>query len=177
MTAPARVPDTLDVTVHPEFVHQLAKPLDAGARHHGAQIVGLVAAPGLHAFQDGGGLRGQAMHTDRTAGWGFWPGRPGGGYNRQMPATLSPRDRASLKARAHRLAPVVRIGQARITPEVAAEVDRALTAHELIKVSIAVDDRAERRALGDTLAERLDASPVHRVGKILILWRRRAEDA
>jgi RNA-binding protein len=94
-----------------------------------------------------------------------------------MPATLSPRDRASLKARAHRLAPVVRIGQARITPEVAAEVDRALTAHELIKVSIAVDDRAERRALGDTLAERLDASPVHRVGKILILWRRRAEDA
>ena len=94
-----------------------------------------------------------------------------------MPSPLSSRDRARLKARAHSLEPVVRIGQARVTPELAAEVDRALTAHELIKVSIAVDDRAERRALGDALAERVEATPVHRVGKILILWRPRPDDA
>ena len=68
------------------------------------------------------------------------------------------------------------MGNAGITPTLAAEVDRALTAHELIKISIAVDDRVERRALGDALAERVDAAPVHRVGKILILWRPREED-
>jgi RNA-binding protein len=94
-----------------------------------------------------------------------------------MAVTLSSRERAQLKARAHALNPVVRIGHAGVTPEVTAEVDRALAAHEVIKVSIAVDDREERRALGDTLAERVDATPVHRVGKIVILWRRRAEDA
>jgi RNA-binding protein len=88
-----------------------------------------------------------------------------------MAAALSSRERAQLKARAHALAPVVRIGQAGVTPELAGEVDRALTAHELIKVSLAADDRDERRALGDALAERVDATPVHRVGKILILWR------
>jgi putative YhbY family RNA-binding protein len=88
-----------------------------------------------------------------------------------VPITLSSQERARLKARAHSLAPVVRMGNAGITPTLAAEVDRALTAHELIKISIAVDDREERRALGDALAERLDAAPVHRVGKILILWR------
>ena len=94
-----------------------------------------------------------------------------------MAATLSSRERAQLKARAHALNPVVRIGHAGVTPELAAEVDRALSAHEVIKVSIAVEDRAERHALGEALAERVDAAPVHRVGKILILWRRRAEDA
>jgi RNA-binding protein len=52
-------------------------------------------------------------------------------------------------------------------------VDRALTAHELIKVTVGVEDREERAALGDTLAERVDAAPVHRIGKILILWRPR----
>jgi len=93
-----------------------------------------------------------------------------------MPATLSSRERAGLKARAHALEPVVRIGHAGVTPEVAAEVDRALTAHELIKVSIAIEDRDDRKALGDTLAERVDATPVHRVGKVLILWRPRPQD-
>jgi RNA-binding protein len=81
-----------------------------------------------------------------------------------------------LKARAHSLEPVVRMGHAGITPALAAEVDRALTAHELIKVSIAVDDRSDRRALGDALAERVNAAAVHRVGKILILWRPRPEE-
>lgn len=39
-----------------------------------------------------------------------------------------------------------------------------------------MDGRDERRALGDALAERVDGTPVHRVGKILILWRPRPED-
>jgi putative YhbY family RNA-binding protein len=71
----------------------------------------------------------------------------------------------------------VRIGHAGVTSELVAEVDRALIAHGLIKVSIAADDRQDRRALGEALAERVDGIPVHRVGKILILWRPRPEDA
>jgi len=98
-------------------------------------------------------------------------------YNRRMPSPLSSRERAALKARAHALAPVVRIGQAGATPKVVAEVERALAAHELIKVSVAIDDREERRAVGAALAEQLGASPVHRVGKVLILWRARPEEA
>ena len=68
-----------------------------------------------------------------------------------MPVTLSSRERARLKALAHALEPAVRIGHAGVTPELVAEVDRALTKHDLIKVSIAVDDlgrsaRARRRS-------------------------------
>ena len=108
-----------------------------------------------------------------TAVMRFWPERAD--YNPRMPATLSSRERAALKARAHTLEPVVRIGQAGVTPDLVAEVDRALSAHELIKVAIAVEDREERAELGDALAQRVDAAPVHRIGKILILWRRRPD--
>jgi RNA-binding protein len=94
-----------------------------------------------------------------------------------MPTTLTPRERAHLKARAHALEPVVHIGGSGATDRVVAEVDRALSAHELIKVKINSDDRADRVALGDELCERTGATAVHRVGKVLILWRARPEAA
>jgi RNA-binding protein len=58
-----------------------------------------------------------------------------------------------------------------------AEVDRALTAHELIKVKVNSDDRADRAAIGDEICTRTDATTVHRVGKVLILWRPRPTSA
>lgn len=90
-----------------------------------------------------------------------------------MPATLTSRERAHLKARAHALEPVVHVGHAGLTTELAAEVDRALTAHELIKVRIGGDDREQRQALGSELAAETNATVVHRVGKVVILWRPR----
>ena len=90
-----------------------------------------------------------------------------------MPPTLTTRERTHLKARAHALEPVVAVGHAGVTPEVVAEVERALTAHELIKVRIAGADRHDRVTQGDSLAAASDAAVVHRVGKVLILWRPR----
>jgi RNA-binding protein len=94
-----------------------------------------------------------------------------------MASTLTNRERAHLKARAHALEPVVQTGTAGITDAVVKEVDRALTAHELMKVRIGTDDRETRVALGDELCARTGATAVHRVGKILILWRPRPVDA
>ena len=90
---------------------------------------------------------------------------------------LTPRERAQLKARAHALEPVVQVGHAGLSESVAAELERALTAHELIKVRIGGADRNERVALGDEIAAKTDAAVVHRVGKVLILWRPRPQDA
>ena len=92
-----------------------------------------------------------------------------------MSELLTAKERAHLKARAHALQPVVHIGSTGVTDRVIAEVDRALTAHELIKVKIPVEDRAARIALGDEVCARTAATAVHRVGKILILWRPRPE--
>jgi putative YhbY family RNA-binding protein len=94
-----------------------------------------------------------------------------------MAITLTAKERARLKAEAHALEPVVQIGAAGITDPVVKEVERALAAHELIKVKIGGDDRDERVALGDDLSARTSAAVVDRVGKVLILWRARPEDA
>ena len=92
-------------------------------------------------------------------------------YNWAMIVLLTPRERAHLKARAHALEPAVRVGHAGLTDTVAAELDRALTAHELVKVRIGGSDRDAREALCDAICARTDASAVQRVGKVLVLWR------
>jgi RNA-binding protein len=94
-----------------------------------------------------------------------------------MPLSLTARERTKLKAQAHALEPLVQLGNAGLSDAVVAEVDRALTAHELIKVRIGGDDREARVALGDALSERTDAAIVQRVGKIVVLWRPEPEDA
>jgi RNA-binding protein len=88
-----------------------------------------------------------------------------------MSIQLTARERAHLKARAHSLEPSVQIGQGGLTDEVVVEVDRALTAHELIKIKILGDDRKERVAVSNAVCERTNASFVQRVGKVTVLWR------
>ena len=93
-----------------------------------------------------------------------------------MATSLTARERAHLKARAHALEPVVHTGSSGVTDNLVAEVDRALSAHELIKIKVNVDDRARRVAVGDEICARTDATAVHRVGKVLILWRPRPQN-
>ena len=94
-----------------------------------------------------------------------------------MPVPLTTRERAHLKARAHALEPKVMVGHGGVTPTVIAEIDRALTAHELIKVKILGDDREAREAMANQLCVGTDAAPVQRVGKVIVLWRPKPEEA
>ena len=94
-----------------------------------------------------------------------------------MPVSLTPRERAHLKARAHALAPVVHVGGTGVTDGLVAEIDRALTAHELIKVKILGDDREAREAMGNEICAATDSATVQRVGKIIALWRPKPEEA
>jgi RNA-binding protein len=93
-----------------------------------------------------------------------------------MAVSLTPRERAHLKARAHALEPIVRIGHAGLSDAVAAEIDRALVAHELIKVKVDAADRDARETLCADICVRSDAAEVQRVGKVLVLWRPRPFD-
>ena len=93
-----------------------------------------------------------------------------------MPVHLTPRERTALKGRAHALEPIVQVGQAGLTDAVVAETDRALAAHELIKVRVGGADRSERTDMIEQLCARTDAAAVQSVGKIVVLWRPREED-
>ena len=89
---------------------------------------------------------------------------------------LTPRERAALKGRAHALEPVVQIGHDGLTDAVLAEIDRALTAHELIKVRAGGHEREDRAALFDAICAATGAADVQQVGKVLVLWRPRPEN-
>ena len=82
-----------------------------------------------------------------------------------------------LKARAHGLEPVVIVGGKGLTDEVVKEVDRALTAHELIKVRAPSLDRVAREQAFKALCERTGADAVQSIGKVFVLFRKKDEQA
>src|SRR5664279_451586 len=84
---------------------------------------------------------------------------------------ITPAERRELRAKAHHLHPVVTVGQHGLTPSVLHELDVNLLAHELIKVRVFSDARAERDQLFARICAELDAAPVQHIGKLLVLWR------
>lgn len=86
-------------------------------------------------------------------------------------------ERKQLKARAHRLEPVVTIGGKGTPDAVIAEIARALAAHELIKVRAAAMDRKERERTLIAICARTGAHPVQHIGKVLVIYRKKPEEA
>ncbi|EXI90476.1 MAG: RNA-binding protein [Candidatus Accumulibacter regalis] len=89
---------------------------------------------------------------------------------------LSSDERRVLRARAHSLQPVVSISQNGLSESVVREVEVNLGSHELIKIRVYNDDRQVREQFLATLCERLEAAPVQHIGKLLVIWRPRADD-
>jgi len=84
---------------------------------------------------------------------------------------ITPEQRRALRAKAHHLRPVVAVGAHGLTPAVVHEIDVALKAHELIKIRVFSDVRAERDALLAQICGELNCAPVQHLGKLLIVWR------
>jgi RNA-binding protein len=93
-----------------------------------------------------------------------------------MALTLTSRERARLKSRAHALEPIVQVGQGGVSDAVVGELERALTAHELIKVKINGTDRDARHTTAEEICTRTGAAAVQQVGKVLVLWRPKPQD-
>jgi RNA-binding protein len=85
---------------------------------------------------------------------------------------LSEKQKKHLRRLAHPLHPLVALGNAGLTEGVVNELDRALTDHELVKVSARVGDRDARDAALDELAGRTSAVIVQRIGNIGVFYRR-----
>lgn len=90
---------------------------------------------------------------------------------------LTSAERRALKARAHHLQPVVMIGDAGLTPAVLKEIDTHLKCHELIKIRVPGADRRHRDQLIDEICRTLEAGPVQHIGKVLVVFRPRPEEA
>ena len=68
------------------------------------------------------------------------------------------------------------IGADGLTDAVMRETDAALSAHGLIKIRVANDDRAARELWYQSMAAELNAAPVQHIGKLLVIWRPAPEE-
>lgn len=84
---------------------------------------------------------------------------------------LSSQVRSALRAAAHPLRPVVMVGDQGLSAAVLKEIEVALSAHELIKIRVSGQDRAERDSMLQTISDELGCAPVAHLGKILIVYR------
>jgi RNA-binding protein len=87
---------------------------------------------------------------------------------------LSERQKQHLRGLAHRLKPVIRVGNPGLTESLVRETVRALHDHELIKVKTPAGDRAARTDLISELTTRTASTLVHRIGNVAVLYRARA---
>ena len=72
----------------------------------------------------------------------------------------------------HGLTPAVTIASKGFTESVQAEIERALTDHELIKVRIAVAERELHRELIEVITVATGAELVQAIGRVILLFRK-----
>lgn len=90
-----------------------------------------------------------------------------------MPEELTGKQRGYLKSLAHKLNPVVRIGQEGVTAAVISEIRKQLLHHELIKVKwlgLSGEDSPKKEQAAD-LARAVGAHFIQLVGQVVVLYR------
>jgi len=71
----------------------------------------------------------------------------------------------------HHLNPVVIVANS-LSDNVLAEIDRALSDHELIKVRVVTEDRDSKRAVIDEICKISGAELIQVIGKIALIYRK-----
>ncbi len=85
---------------------------------------------------------------------------------------LNERQKKHLRRLGHALHPLVQMGNAGLTDAVAAEMERALNDHELVKASARVGDRDARDLALTGLATRTTSLLVQQIGHVGLFFRK-----
>ena len=85
--------------------------------------------------------------------------------------TLTNKQKQYLKGLAHALKPIVQLGANGLTEGVIAEIDQALSHHELIKVKIPSDDRDEKTLIMDAIIGETKSHKVQAIGHVLVIYK------
>ncbi|MBV34850.1 MAG: ribosome assembly RNA-binding protein YhbY [Rickettsiales bacterium] len=77
-----------------------------------------------------------------------------------------------LRSKAHKLKPVVMLGDKGLTENVLEEINLALNHHELIKVRIRTEERDDKKAMISEICKQTKAQEVQVIGHVVALYRR-----
>ncbi|AJY52480.1 MULTISPECIES: ribosome assembly RNA-binding protein YhbY [Halomonadaceae] len=86
--------------------------------------------------------------------------------------SLSQAQKKAFRSIGHHLNPVVTVSENGVSENLLAELNRALTDHELIKVKLAIPERDDRAAMIAELIANSRADLVQTIGKMALLYRR-----
>ena len=84
---------------------------------------------------------------------------------------MTTKQRAYLKGLAMTMEPIFQIGKNSMTPELTKAIEEALTARELIKISVLKNCADDPRELANMIAERTHSDVVQFIGKKIVLYR------
>lgn len=89
--------------------------------------------------------------------------------------TLTGKQKNYLRGIAHQLNPVVMIGAKGLTEAVLNEIELALEQHELIKIKLPSNAKAEKVSLLAQISGRSEAEPVQLIGRVGVIYRPNTE--
>lgn len=85
---------------------------------------------------------------------------------------LTNEQKKQYKSIGHHLKPVLIVSENGLTEGVQAELDRALSDHELIKVQLRITEREDRRAVTEELCKIGNCELVQSIGKMALIYRK-----
>jgi RNA-binding protein len=88
---------------------------------------------------------------------------------------LTNKQKQYLKGLAHPLKPVVQLGNNGLTEGVLAEIENALSFHELIKVKVPSDDKEEKQLIMEAIVGETKSVQVQTIGHVLVIYRQSDE--
>ena len=90
---------------------------------------------------------------------------------------MTSKDRAYLRSLATNIEPIFQIGKAGLSNNLIKQVDDALEARELIKITVLETANESAKALSVTLADSTNSIVVQVMGRKITLYRKRAKES
>jgi RNA-binding protein len=85
--------------------------------------------------------------------------------------TLTGKQKNYLRGIAHNLNPIVMIGGKGLTDSVMNEIELALDQHELLKIKMPGNQKAEKVALLAQITTKSNSEPVQLIGRVAVIYR------
>lgn len=89
--------------------------------------------------------------------------------------TITSKYKSQLRAKAHKLSPVVITGNQGLTKAVLNEIHHALQTHELIKIRLNAPTREDRLAMLHEICTEQSAALIQLIGHIGVIYRKKEE--
>jgi RNA-binding protein len=89
--------------------------------------------------------------------------------------SITSKQRAALRSKAHHLDPMLRVGLGGVTDALVQALDDALRTHELVKIGLTKGAEGDVREIAHDLAARLGAEMVQVIGRTGTMYRENPE--